>query len=109
MESEWIGRVSAHGQLLDHRPAALVDALLAASGDARVVWYLSTALHGGPTVVSGTVLTPAAGWPVVAWGAGGFGVSDRTAYSRSPVLAARHHEAYVPFLSGLPESGTTGS
>jgi alpha-beta hydrolase superfamily lysophospholipase len=111
MINAWQGRVVAHGELLDHRPLELADQLAATSGDAKLIRYLSTALHGGPTVVSGVVLIPtgdppANGWPVVAWGAGGFGVSDRTAPSRSPFLSSRAgNNAYAPFLSRLLDAG----
>jgi acetyl esterase/lipase len=102
----WAG----HGRLLDHRPAELDEAIASACGEARLIWYLSTSVHGGPAVVSGVVLLPKGepppgGWPVISWGPGGYGVSDVTAPSRSRLLNTHDNDIYVPFYQGALEAG----
>jgi Secretory lipase len=105
----WTGTRAAHGQLLDHRPARLAGGLASGCVAAELTWYLSTGLHGGPVIVTGIVMTPhgeppPGGWPVIAWGAGGFGVCGASAYTRSERLN-HGHDAYTPFLAGLLAAG----
>jgi hypothetical protein len=105
----WTGTGAAHGQLLDRRPAGLAAALSRAAGQTELIWYLSSGLHGGPVLVTGVVMTPrgdppAGGWPVLAWGGGGYGVSAKSAPSRSAELHHKH-DAYLRFLAGLLSAG----
>jgi alpha-beta hydrolase superfamily lysophospholipase len=106
---EWRGEAGGHGQLLDRRPIRLAEVLSDACRSTERVWYLSTALHGGPTVVTCALLIPngqppAGGWPVVAWGAGGEQLSAAAANSRFPELHPAAG-AYAEFLSTLLQAG----
>jgi Secretory lipase len=84
--------VPAHGQLLQQAPKELDERLCEVGAVGERIWYLSTALRGGPTVVSGSVLLPPGEPPgghwsrVVAWGVGGWSIADPYAPSRIPEL-----------------------
>lgn len=105
----WNGEGAVHGQLLDRRPLTLVKVLSEACRHTELVWYLSTGIEGGPTIVTGALLVPRddpppGGWPIVAWGAGGAGLSFTSANSRFPSLNFTG-EHYANFLAVLLRAG----
>lgn len=107
----WAGEPGTHGQLIDRRSMELHPRLREVGTSGEQIWYLSTAMSGGPCVVSGYVLRPRGhapdgGWPVIAWGAGGFGLADKCAPSRHVDLTpAAGHGEYAAFLAKLLEGG----
>jgi alpha-beta hydrolase superfamily lysophospholipase len=75
------------GGLVSAKAIADLDPVLASvAGRADRITYRSFALSGGAITVSGALFTPqgkppAGGWPVVSWGHGSSGISDRCAPS----------------------------
>jgi Secretory lipase len=103
--------VPAHGQLLQHAHKDLDERLCAVGAVGKRIWYLSTALRGGPTVVSGSVLLPPGDPPggrwsrVVAWGVGGWSIADPYAPSRIPELHRERGWWISAMLAKLIQAG----
>lgn len=90
--------------LLGARPGQLVRTEVVPSdgidGTVERVAYVSSDLHGNPTVVTGlvmvpTVPAPASGYPVLAWDHGTDGMAPGCAPSLAPALAVPDVNAYL--------------
>jgi hypothetical protein len=103
--------VPAHGQLLQHAPKELDERLGAVGAVGERMWYVSTALRGGPTIVSGSVLLPPGDPPegrwsrCVAWGVGGWSIADPYAPSRIPEMHRERGWWISAMLSKLIQAG----